>query len=92
MAKKTFKIIVPKPAAANELGTDTKLYVADELVEAKEDWQQDVMNTFVENGWAMEVKAETGAEETSVVRLLRRSLLLKRLLKRELLRRKVLNL
>ncbi len=65
MAKKTFKIIVPKPAAANELGTDTKLYVADELVEAKEDWQQDVMNTFVENGWAMEVKAETGAEETS---------------------------
>ena len=58
MAKK-FKIIVPKPAQADELGTEVKLYVADEIVEANEDWQEKNMQTFVENGWAMEVKVDS---------------------------------
>jgi hypothetical protein len=60
---KSYKILVPKPASANKDGTDTKLYVADEIVDASETWQDDVMQTFVENGWAMEVKVEAGAEE-----------------------------
>ena len=38
--------------------------MADEVVEAKEKWQTEVMSTFVENGWAMEVKVEGSAEET----------------------------
>ena len=58
MAKK-FKIIVPKPAQADELGSEVKLYVADEIVEANEDWQEKNMQTFVENGWAMEVKVDS---------------------------------
>tara|TARA_R100000734_G_C3273441_1_gene68811 strand:+ start:91 stop:420 length:330 start_codon:yes stop_codon:yes gene_type:complete len=61
---KTFKILVPKPASSNKDGTDVKLYMVDEIVNASESWQEEVMNTFVENGWAMEVKAETGAEES----------------------------
>jgi len=63
MANKTFKILVPKPASSNQEGTDTKLYQVDEVVDAKESWQEDIMSTFVENGWAMEVKVSTGAEE-----------------------------
>ena len=59
MAKKTYKQIVPKPAAANELGTDTRLYVADEIVTVDEDdWQDSIMKSFVENGWAQEVKMD----------------------------------
>ena len=65
MAKK-FKILVPKPAASNEMGTDVKLYVADEIVESKEAWQEDVMNKFVENGRAMEVKMDSADEVVDV--------------------------
>ena len=60
---KTFKILVPKPASSNKDGTDVKLYTVDEIVDASESWQEEVMNVFVENGWAMEVKAEVGSEE-----------------------------
>ncbi len=60
---KSYKILVPKPASADKFGSSTKLYVADEIVEANESWQDEVMQAFVENGWAMEVKAETGSEE-----------------------------
>tara|TARA_R100001509_G_scaffold135978_1_gene89783 strand:+ start:1346 stop:1720 length:375 start_codon:yes stop_codon:yes gene_type:complete len=62
---KSYKILVPKPASSNKDGTDVKLYQADEIVDAKESWQDDVMQTFVENGWAMEVKVEASAEESS---------------------------
>lgn len=62
---KSYKILVPKPASSNKDGTDVKLYLADEIVDAKESWQDDVMQTFVENGWAMEVKVEASAEESS---------------------------
>ena len=60
MAK--YKIVVPKPAASNELGTDTKLYVADEVVDASEEWQDSIMKSFVANGWAMEVKVDDLAD------------------------------
>ena len=62
---KSYKILVPKPASSNKDGTDVKLYLADEIVDAKESWQDDVMQTFVENGWAMEVKVESKSEERS---------------------------
>ena len=62
---KSYKILVPKPASSNKDGTDVKLYQADEIVDAKESWQDDVMQTFVENGWAMEIKVEASAEESS---------------------------
>ena len=52
MAKK-FKIMVPKPASANEL-------------ESEGQWQDDVMQTFVENGWAMEVKMDSADEVVEV--------------------------
>ena len=38
MANKTYKMIVPKAGAANELGTDTMLYAVDEIYEAELDW------------------------------------------------------
>lgn len=60
---KTYKILVPKPASSNKDGTDIKLYQADEVVDAKEGWQEDIMSTFIENGWAMEVKVSKGGEE-----------------------------
>tara|TARA_A100001035_G_scaffold215899_1_gene175707 strand:+ start:15 stop:386 length:372 start_codon:yes stop_codon:yes gene_type:complete len=62
MAKK-YKIIVPKPATADALGSEVKLYEADEIVDASEDWQEANMQTFVANGWAMEVKVDS-VEET----------------------------
>jgi|TARA_R110000744_G_scaffold94119_2_gene181735 hypothetical protein len=63
MANKTYKMIVPKAGAANELGTDTMLYAVDEIYEAKEGYQKDLMEVFVANGHAMEVKVEAIAEE-----------------------------
>jgi hypothetical protein len=69
MAKK-YKIIIPKAGASNELGTEAKLYMKDEVVETKEDWQQNLMDTFVTNGWAMETKEEvtSDVEEAEPVR------------------------
>tara|TARA_B100000161_G_scaffold248435_1_gene205291 strand:+ start:220 stop:591 length:372 start_codon:yes stop_codon:yes gene_type:complete len=59
MAKKVYKQIVPKPASANEHGSDVRLYTADEVISAEEgDWQDTVMKQMVENGWAQEVKME----------------------------------
>ena len=65
MSKK-YKVIVPKPATANKEGTEVKLYVADEIVEATESWQEDAMHTFVENGWAIEVKVDSPEETIDV--------------------------
>ena len=65
MSKK-FKILVPKPATANEEGTEVKLYTHDEIVDAKESWQEETMNTFVENGWAIEVKVDSVEESVEV--------------------------
>ena len=70
MANKSFKIVVPKVGATNELGTESKLYVHNEVVEAKEEWQQCLMEAFVQNNWAMEIKVEdtSDLETTEPVR------------------------
>ena len=65
MARK-FKIVVPKPASCNEHGTEVKLYKADEIIESEGAWQDDVMEKFVENGWAMEVKVDSVEETVDV--------------------------
>ena len=65
---KQFKILVPKAGANDEHGITQKLYVFDEIVDAKEEWQNDLMNAFVENGWAMEVKVDQKLEEGEPVR------------------------
>ena len=57
MAKK-FKIVIPKAGAANELGTEARLYAKDEVVETGEAWQESLMDAFVQNGWAIETKEE----------------------------------
>ena len=66
MARK-FKIIVPKPASSNEKGTEVKLYKANEIVDSQGEWQDSVMETFMENGWAMEVKVDSVEETLDVV-------------------------
>ena len=65
MARK-FKIVVPKPASCNEHGTEVKLYKADEIVESEGAWQDEVMEKFIENGWAMEVKVDSVEETVNV--------------------------
>lgn len=65
MARK-FKIVVPKPASCNEHGTEVKLYTADEIVESEGQWQDEVMEKFIENGWAMEVKVDSVDETVDV--------------------------
>ena len=65
MARK-FKIVVPKPASCNEHGTEVKLYKADEIVESEGAWQDEVMEKFIENGWAMEVKVDLVEETVDV--------------------------
>lgn len=69
MAKK-FKIVIPKAGAANELGTEARLYIKDEIVETSEAWQESLMDAFVENGWAIETKEEviSDVEEAEPVR------------------------
>ena len=66
MAK--YKIIVPKAGANDKFGTEVKLYELDELVDAQEDWQEELMSTFVNNGWAMEVKLDEPSDEGEPVR------------------------
>ena len=63
---RTFKIIVPKPASSNEKGTDVRLYKANEIIESEGDWQDEVMDTFIQNGWAMEVKVDAPDETIDV--------------------------
>lgn len=63
---KSYKILVPKPAALDESGNTIGLYAADDVVTPSGDWQKQIMETFVENGWAMEIKA-IQPEETVVV-------------------------
>jgi len=65
MARK-FKIVVPKPASCNEHGTEVKLYTADEIVESEGNWQDELMDSFIENGWAMEVKVDSADETVDI--------------------------
>lgn len=66
MAGKKYKILVPKAGADDQFGTQVKLYQLDEIVDAKEEWQDSLMGAFVENGWAMEVKADSADESVEV--------------------------
>ena len=66
MAK--YKIIVPKAGAANEQGTEVKLYEAESIIDASENWQDSLMQAFVANGWAMEVKVDSPEEKGEPVR------------------------
>jgi len=65
MARK-FKIVVPKPASCNEHGTEVKLYTADEIIESEGTWQDELMDSFIENGWAMEVKVDSADETVDI--------------------------
>lgn len=58
-----YKILVPKPAIVDENSADMVLHKADDIVISKGKWQEEIMDTFVENGWAMEVKVDS-VEET----------------------------
>jgi len=66
----SYKIIVPKVGASNKEGTETKLYTLDEVIDAKQSWQKSIMDTFVTNGWAVEVKvmAVDSLEKTEPVK------------------------
>jgi len=66
MARK-FKIIDPKPASSNEKGTEVRLYKANEIIDSQGEWQDSVMETFINNGWAMEVKVDSVEETLDVV-------------------------
>ena len=57
-----FKIIVPKVGSVNEFGTESKLYVLDEIFDAKEPWQISLMDAFVANNWAVETKIASTAD------------------------------
>tara|TARA_R110000744_G_scaffold181247_1_gene300353 strand:+ start:1705 stop:2073 length:369 start_codon:yes stop_codon:yes gene_type:complete len=65
MARK-FKIMVPKPATSNEHGTEVKLYKANEIIESAGDWQDSLMDTFIQNNWAIEVKMDSVPETLEV--------------------------
>ena len=68
-----YKIIVPKAGSANEHGTNARLYALDEVVDGDEPWKEELMQTFMANGWAVEVKVDAPEEvaqepETEMVR------------------------
>jgi len=65
MARK-FKILVPKPAIADEHSADMVLHKADEIVESEGKWQEEIMDTFVENGWAIEIKVDSVSETIDI--------------------------
>jgi len=66
MSDKQYKIQVPKAGAADALGTTVKLYQHGEIVSADSDWLDELMQTFVTNGWAIETKMDE--PETELVR------------------------
>tara|TARA_R110002167_G_scaffold331747_2_gene538477 strand:- start:22 stop:384 length:363 start_codon:yes stop_codon:yes gene_type:complete len=66
MANRKFKMIVPKPAAIDDLGMEVKLFTVDEIVEADSDVMKANMETFISNGWAMEVKIDSVDEKVEI--------------------------
>ena len=65
MARK-YKILMQKSATGNEYGSESKLYEANDILECNAVWEQSLMDTFVENGWAMEVKVDSVEETVQV--------------------------
>ena len=66
MADKQYKILVPKAGAADALGTTVKLYQHGEIIKADSEWLDELMQTFLTNGWAIETKMDE-PKETPVV-------------------------
>ena len=58
----TYKILVPKPMATTEEGTDVELLTVDTIVDTKEEWKEKHMKEWGNNGWAMEVKVDDLAD------------------------------
>ena len=58
----TYKILVPKPMATTEEGTEVELLTVDTIVDTKEEWKEKHMKDWVNNGWAMEVKVDDVSE------------------------------
>ena len=65
MARK-YKILTQKTATGNEYGSESKLYEANDILECNAVWEQSLMDTFVENGWAMEVKVDSVEKSVQV--------------------------
>ena len=65
MAK--YRIDIPKPGAATSDGLTVRLYEAGEEIDATEEWQAELMSSFVANGWASELKVDA-PEETKRAR------------------------
>ena len=61
-----YKILVPKPAIAEENSADMVLHKANDIVISKGKWQEEIMDTFVQNGWALEVKVDVVEETVEV--------------------------
>ena len=51
--------------SANQSGNATKEYKKDEIIDCKEDWQLNIAKSFVDGGFAIEIKV-TEPEETKV--------------------------
>ena len=58
-----FRIDVPKAGAASEDGLTVRLYELGEEVNATKKWQKELMNRFVQNGWATELKVTAPSEK-----------------------------
>jgi len=54
---KQYKIVIPKAGQESEVG-GLKLYELGTVVVADQKWKQDLMASFVDSGWAMEVKMQ----------------------------------
>ena len=60
-----YKVLVPKVGAGDKHGASHRLYEHGEIVEAKASWQKDLMQTFVNNNWAIEIKTEDTSDVES---------------------------
>jgi hypothetical protein len=66
MAKKQYKILIPKPCAVDEAGMQVELMKADSIVDGDTAVMESNMQMFVENGWAIEVKMDAPEEVVEV--------------------------
>ena len=57
-----YKIIIPKSGSLHAEGSSVQRYGVNEQVDAKEVWQQEQMQKFVENGWAVEIKVQSTSD------------------------------
>lgn len=65
---KSYRIDVPKPAIKDPEGNEVRLYEVGEIVKAKAEWQETLMEAFVGNGWATEIKIIEPEQTTDPVK------------------------